>query len=130
MLPIPLLSLNSLKRAMRRPQRRVAVLSVLSSLALASLVAGCGGGGSDVGSAAASGSTTTTTTAAAAAAGTAAFTQGTITGFGSVIVNGVRFDDSSATVTDDDGTARSTSSLRLGMRVEIDPALMEGLDAI
>jgi hypothetical protein len=49
-----------------------------------------------------------------------AFTQGTIMGFGSIIVNGVRFDDSAAQVTDDDGQAHDQSDLKLGMNVEIE----------
>lgn len=49
-----------------------------------------------------------------------AFTQGTIMGFGSVIVNGVRFDDSSAQVVDDDGQPHGKSDLKLGMTVEVD----------
>ena len=49
-----------------------------------------------------------------------AFTQGTITGFGSVIVNGVRFDDSAAQVTDDDGVAHDKGDLKLGMNVDVD----------
>jgi hypothetical protein len=49
-----------------------------------------------------------------------AFTQGTITGFGSVIVNGVRFDDSAAQVVDDDGQAHDRNDLKLGMNVEIE----------
>jgi hypothetical protein len=47
------------------------------------------------------------------------YANGPITGFGSVIVNGVRFDDSSASVTDADGTACGRDSLRLGMTTEI-----------
>lgn len=45
--------------------------------------------------------------------------SGPITGFGSVIVNGVRYDDSAATVVDEDGATRSVSDLRLGMVVEV-----------
>ncbi len=67
---------------------------------LAAFVAGCGGG---VGS-----------------GGTGSFASGPITGFGSVIVGGVRFDDSTALVEDLDGTRRSRDELRLGMTVEID----------
>lgn len=44
---------------------------------------------------------------------------GRISGFGSIIVNGVRFDDTQARVVDDDGVARSRSELRLGMVVEV-----------
>jgi hypothetical protein len=44
--------------------------------------------------------------------------QGTIGGFGSVIVNGVRFDDRRASVLLDDNPAAATA-LRLGMRAEV-----------
>jgi hypothetical protein len=46
--------------------------------------------------------------------GTGIYAQGPISGFGSVIINGVRFDDSAATV-QLDGLAGSSSALRLGM---------------
>ncbi len=49
-----------------------------------------------------------------------AVASGPITGFGSVIVGGVRFDDSSAEVEDLDGSRRSRDELRLGMTVEIE----------
>jgi hypothetical protein len=49
-----------------------------------------------------------------------AFTQGTIMGFGSIIVNGVRFDDSAAQVMDDDGQLHNQGDLKLGMNVEIE----------
>ena len=91
------------------------VAALLSSLLL---IAACGGGGSDDSSS--TGSSTDTGTATATA-----FTQGTVTGFGSVIVNGVRFDDSSCTVTDDSGTAQALGALRLGMRVEIDSSAVD-----
>ena len=52
--------------------------------------------------------------------GTGGFASGPITGFGSVIVGGVRFDDSTAEVEDLDGLRRSRDDLRLGMTVEID----------
>ena len=52
-------------------------------------------------------------------ASTASYANGPITGFGSVIVNGVRFDDTSANVTDNDGDPRNRSDLRLGMTAEI-----------
>jgi hypothetical protein len=72
------------------------------------LVAGCGGGG-DAGS-----SATGTGTS-----GTSSFAAGAITGFGSIIVNGVRFDESSARVSNDDGTAASKDDLKLGMTAEV-----------
>ncbi len=43
---------------------------------------------------------------------------GVISGFGSVIVNGVRFDDSAATITMDDAVA-TRDRLRVGMRVQV-----------
>src|SRR5512140_2125262 len=46
--------------------------------------------------------------------GTGIFAQGAISGFGSVIVNGTKFDDSSAAV-QSDGTAATPLDLRLGM---------------
>ena len=85
------------------------VASAVAICATALLVA-CGGGGGDAAPDAAATTPATATT----------YTQGVISGFGSVIVGGVRFDDSSATVADDDGNVRSRSDLRLGMMVEID----------
>jgi hypothetical protein len=82
-----------------------------SLLAAVALVVACGGGGTD-------GTVVPTATPSA-------FTQGTITGFGSVVVNGVRFDDTSATVTDDSGTAKTASALKLGMRVEVDSGAVD-----
>lgn len=80
-------------------------------IALASLAAGlvvaCGGGGGG-----GSGGIDT--------GGTGSFSAGPISGFGSVIVNGVRFDDSKASFSDDDDDAVSSSSLKLGMMVEIE----------
>ncbi len=67
----------------------------------------CGGGGAD-------------TPAAPGTAGPQSFATGPITGLGSVIVNGVRFDDSSARVeNDDDGSVRTARELKLGMMVEV-----------
>lgn len=50
----------------------------------------------------------------------AAYASGPITGFGSVIVNGVRFDDSAASILDDDGGTLTSAQLKLGMMVRID----------
>ena len=47
------------------------------------------------------------------------FTTGQISGFGSVIVNGIRYDDSSATISDDLGNPVTLGQLGLGMIVEI-----------
>jgi hypothetical protein len=89
-----------------RPLRQAAAVVTAATLAL---VAACGGGGSDMGAA---GSPAVTTVAS--------FSQGAISGFGSIIVNGVRWDDGSATITDDDGVSHARSELKLGMVVEID----------
>jgi len=77
----------------------------LASAALLALgLAACGGGGVDTGGTGIS----------------TGYASGPITGFGSVIVGGVRFDDTSATVEDLDGTRRTRDELRLGMTVEVD----------
>ena len=83
-------------------RREGLMLTVLGS---AMLMAGCGGGGGD-------GATTTV-----GATGSSA--TGAITGFGSIIVGGVRFDDSAARVQDDDGASMNSGDLKLGMVVSI-----------
>jgi len=86
------------------------LLGALGAAAVLALAA-CGGGGSS-------------TPAPSTGGGTATIqsVSGTITGFGSVIIDGQRFDDSSASVTiDTDPTAPSAgtlSDLRLGMLVD------------
>ena len=80
------------------------VRTVFKLACIAAILAGCGGGGD-------SGTTSTTS-----------FASGPIQGFGSIIVNGVRFDDSSAKVSsddDDNGESRNRSELKLGMVVDI-----------
>jgi Domain of unknown function (DUF5666) len=74
----------------------------LAALAAAlALVTGCGGGVGEGGTG-------------------GGYTLGTISGLGSIIVNGVRYDDSAAAVTDVDGTPRSAAVLGLGMSVEVE----------
>ncbi len=77
-------------------QRVVAGVSVAAT----ALLVACGGG-SDAGGGSAE-----------------ATYQGTIGGFGSVIVNGVRFDDSAARVTVDDAIV-TVGALKLGMRADV-----------
>jgi hypothetical protein len=48
------------------------------------------------------------------------YVEGPISGFGSVVVGGIRFDDSAARVEDSDGRLRDRSELRLGMRIEVE----------
>src|SRR5258705_109932 len=79
-----------------------AIRNSIAAAAALLLAVSCGGGGGDM------------------PAPNQSFTQGTITGFGSIIVNGVRFDDSSAQVSDDDGQPHARNELKLGMTVEVD----------
>ena len=74
------------------------VTASLAAVLLASLP-GCGGG---VGS-----------------EGTGSYASGTISGYGSIIVNGVHFAETTAVVTDDDDQAFDSASLGLGMVVQI-----------
>ncbi len=80
--------------------------------AAAAFVSACGGGSDS------SDSSSATETATS-------FASGPISGFGSVIVNGVRYDDRSATVQDDDDGDRSRDVLKLGMMVEVDGAQVD-----
>ena len=76
----------------------------IAALAVALTVVGCGGGGG--------GSSGTV-------APTSSVYSGPITGFGSVIVNGVRFDTVGANSVDDDGNPVRLDELRLGMMVTV-----------
>lgn len=98
------------------------LMSWLLAAAVASLVA-CGGGGdaggTGVPNAGAPGAGGNPTSPPPVASTGSVYAAGPITGFGSIIVNGVRYDDSDAVVTDDedrDGRGR----LQLGMVVEIE----------
>jgi len=72
-----------------------------AGLIAAALLSACGGGGG-------------TSTAANTVS------QGTITGFGSVIVDGVRYSSVGANVIDDEGSSLSRDSLRIGMTVNVE----------
>ena len=112
----------------------------LLALAASSLLTACGGGGGSAGAASGTsssassgttagsgttGSTTGSTTAGVGTGGTGTgstlsnYVMGAISGFGSIIVGGVRYDDSKARVSDDNGGVRRADELRLGMTVEI-----------
>jgi len=52
--------------------------------------------------------------------GQSSYTEGAITGYGSIVVNSVHFDESSATVQDEDGQTLGATGLQLGMQVRID----------
>jgi hypothetical protein len=102
--------LRSSPEALPIPRRRV----LTTLLAAAGIVAlpSCGGGGAGGGGGTVSGVDT---------GGTGAFSSGRITGFGSVIVNGVRFEDNAARLADEDDEAKvfRPEDLRLGMVVRI-----------
>ena len=86
-------------------KRRDALL--LTALASAMALAGCGGGGGD-------------NVAGVSSGGTGSFSTGAISGFGSIIVAGVRFDDSKAsTVRNDDDNTDLRGQLKLGMVVRV-----------
>lgn len=78
-------------------------LLALSLVAMAALTA-CGGGGSS----------------GATAGAKTSFAVGRIAGFGSIVVNGVHYDESTATVEDEDGQSGTASDLKLGAVVEVD----------
>ena len=86
-------------------------IALVAPLCAAALVA-CGGSSSGMAS-------------GTSAAGSETIASGTITGFGSVFVNGIEYDTSNAAVTDDLGNAQPASVLKLGMQVDLagqDPA--------
>lgn len=93
---------------------RVVVLRGLAALGLSALVA-CGGGGSN--DVAQPQSSTPSSSTPAPVAVTSA---GVITGFGSVYVNGARYDTSEAEVEFEDAGVRTEDDLRLGMRIRIE----------
>ncbi len=111
---------------MKRTLHTMAATAVAASLAL---LAACGGGG---GSGATTDAATSATAAPAAApassAATASVVQGTITGFGSVIIDGTRYDDSAAKVAfnldPNSATPGTLADLKIGQR--IDARLQDG----
>jgi hypothetical protein len=88
----------------------------ISPLMLSLLLAACGGGGSG-GDKSTSPATGTNTSSSAAATKTEV-TQGMVTGFGSVIVNGIHYDVSGADI-NVDGKASLESDLKVGQIVRI-----------
>lgn len=57
--------------------------------------------------------------------GSVSYSEGPIGGFGSVIVNGVHFDDSQARIVDVDGHTLQSADLKLGMTVQIDAGAID-----
>jgi hypothetical protein len=91
-----------------RSRRLTARAALSASLATLVLVA-CGGGGGDA-------PATSTPPPSPLAS---VYAAGPVTGFGSIIINGVRFDDSGAAISDDDGRTMAESADHLGFQVEI-----------
>ncbi|MFZ4759206.1 MAG: DUF5666 domain-containing protein, partial [Burkholderiaceae bacterium] len=102
--PVPVVPARPLEAP--SPARRRTLLGLG---ALGALVTGCGGG-TDVAGIGSGGTGTPVT----------AFSSGPISGFGSIIVNGIKYDDSAAAVLDDLGRIRRLSELGLGMLVEVE----------
>ena len=88
-----------------RHTRRQVLLGA-ATFGAASLLAACGGGGGDG--------------VDDGTAGAASFTSGPISGFGSVIVGAVRFDDTLALIVDEDGNRATRGDLKLGCVIDID----------
>jgi hypothetical protein len=89
-----------------RMPRRQALVTLLAAAGVVVLPA-CGGGGGG--------------TASVDTGGTGSFSTGRISGFGSVIVNGVRFEDNAARLADDDDELKVLvrDDLKLGMVVTV-----------
>jgi len=83
--------------------RRAALLGMAGAIAE---MAACGGGGTGV--------------AGLSSGGTGSFTSGTISGFGSIIVNGIRYNNDAASLLPNDDSVSSVQSLQLGMVVNIE----------
>lgn len=99
--------MNTLRTVGSRGLRHCMAGAVIAAAGL--LVAACGGGGSDP-----------EASAGPTDEALVAWADGPISGLGSIIVNGVRYDDSAARIeSDDDGSLREASALKVGMMVEI-----------
>ncbi|MCK9364223.1 MAG: DUF5666 domain-containing protein [Syntrophales bacterium] len=88
-------------------KRTVVAITLIYLSLIVFLLAGCGGGGSS---------------ATGAGSSVSAYSAGTVTGFGSIIIDGVSHDDSIAQVNQEINpnmlAAATTTSVRLGMNVE------------
>ena len=84
-----------------------------ATLGSAALLVACGGGGG------------ASEAAAVAPAGAVSYAQGVVSGFGSVIVGGVRYDDSKAAVVDADDSALPVTKLGLGTMLMVDAGAVD-----
>lgn len=104
------------------PARRRLLGRALSLLFATALVAACGGGG---------GGTDATTPGSnnPPTAAPSSYALGPVSGFGSVIVGGVRFDDSAASVSDEDGQSMSGSAVKLGVMLQVNAGKLDVTNA-
>ena len=80
----------------------------LTAVAASILVlAACGGGG------------TATTSSAKTVSYQRAYASGRVAGFGSIVINGVHYDETNANVVDEDGVNHDRADLKLGMMAEV-----------
>jgi hypothetical protein len=77
---------------------------MLAGVVGSAVLTACGGGGGD---------------APGGSADAQSFVSGPISGLGSIIVGGIRFEDNSARVEDDDGELHDRGELKLGMMVDV-----------
>jgi hypothetical protein len=87
------------------PLHRATVVALSSIVFALAPLSGCGGGGS-------AGPTKTVQYAKS-------YASGRIAGFGSIVINGVHYDETNAVVQDEDGVVHPSSDLKLGMMAEI-----------
>lgn len=110
MLPCAAKKENDMKDVMKRTGITITLIFLLF---ISALITGCGGGGGGTASSVGAGSNNTAV---------AAFSAGTVTGFGSIIIDGVTHDDSIAQVNQEIDPnaplAGTTTSVKLGMKVE------------
>lgn len=85
---------------------RTLLAALAATAVFAATLAGCGGG--------------------VGVGGTGSFASGPISGFGSVIVNGIRFDDSGARIETEAGDTLRRGELALGMFAEVDGGAIGG----
>jgi hypothetical protein len=113
---------NSIMQSVKKPTGlKLAALSV--AIALGVSACGGGSGNSEADSSIGNGNLPAVNSALpATAVGNTATSVGSVTGFGSVIVDGVKYDDSQAKVTVDEKgleVASTTAHLKIGMQVEV-----------
>lgn len=82
---------------------------LLAAMLLALLLQACGGG-----------TQTASNNSGVGSGGTGSYTNGAISGLGSIIVNGVRYDVDTASVLSEDKASPLASDLQIGMVVEVD----------